>query len=250
MHHALNPQAEQVIAHFEALNIGGKTVCCPYFNNKKVGVRAGLRVLVGKGSPQEIEEEAKILAIKKRVDLATLGEQALRAFLIDEKLGIDCSAFAYYVLEAEYRARGNALRIRPLSNSPLRRMIAAWRPIENINVKTLAADINSHEIALSEVQAGDLIVLLGTGDAHDLDHVLVVESVDNNTLQYVHSLWWKSDGKYGGRIRHGQIHMTDPTKPLAQQQWEEDGKSDDANETFWRAKGANRLQIRRIGPVA
>lgn len=245
----LSKPAKDMIAHYEALSIGGKSIRTPYYNNKRAGVRGGLRVLVGKGSPSDIEEEVKIISLKKHLDLTTISQEDITHFLVDNNIGVECSGFVYHVLNAEKKATNQKPLAKLLSfpsQSLLRKIITRFRPIENTNVKVLGNEKNGTITPLSDITAGDLIIMLGTGDSHDLDHVLIVTDVDNDVVSYAHSLNWKQDGKYNHGIRRGTIMITDIKKPLAQQVWEESGESGEKNETLWRATTANELMIKRI----
>ena len=250
-HSTLNQAAKNILEHYQQLSIGGQTVRCPYYNNKRTKSRAALRVLVGKGSPSEIEEEALLIALRKKINLAELSEEELTAFFVDNKLGVDCSAFAFYMLNAEKNGKLRKKIYIP-SKNPIRKIISSLRTVENVNVKTLVHPKNSVAVDLAQIQAGDMITMIGTGENHNLDHVLIIEQVGYKnggakTISYVHSLWWKADGKYDHGIKHGIIEITDNKKPLIEQQWTEAGFSKSPkNETLWRAETAKELEIRRL----
>src|SRR3989344_4173036 len=97
----LSKNALDVMEQYLHLPFAKQHISCPYFNNKRSGIRGGLRALIGKGSPEEIAEEAKILAMKEHVLLNTLANDALKQFLVNHTIGIDCSGFVYHVLAAE-----------------------------------------------------------------------------------------------------------------------------------------------------
>ena len=250
---SLSAQANKLIDHYFNISLGKHTIPCPYFNNKKMKVRAGLRVAVGKGSVTEIEEELSLVALREKVDLSALNKKEITQFATDHNIGIECSGFVYYVLSEELKATKNTSlkkHIRPLSKNPLRRTLASLRPAENTNVATLISDKNTKDILLKEVQAGDLILMMGTGEKHDLNHVLLISKVEykNNvpkTIEYVHSLQWKTDGIYHG-VRRGTITITNIKKPLATQTWVERKKSGDDNETLYRVKTAEMVKIGRV----
>ena len=79
-----------IIEAYLHMPIGKHTVACPYMNNKKTKVRAGLRVHLGKGSVEDIVQEIAIIARKKHVDLASLSQEEVKKFLVDNAIGIDC----------------------------------------------------------------------------------------------------------------------------------------------------------------
>jgi hypothetical protein len=59
----LSPGAQQLIHDYLNLPCGTmKGIRCPYINNARLRQRGQLRVLVGKGTPREIIEEANIIS--------------------------------------------------------------------------------------------------------------------------------------------------------------------------------------------
>ena len=66
----LSLKAQKLIDNYLSLPFPGvEGARCPYFNNAKLHARGQLRVLIGKGTPQEIVEEAKIISIQYRAGL-------------------------------------------------------------------------------------------------------------------------------------------------------------------------------------
>ena len=131
---SLSPQALKVVSAYRSLPFEGVTgVSVPYFNNKRTGNRGGFRAHKGKGSPEELVEETLIYAKQKNISLHTLSSEKIKQFMVEHKLGIDCSGFAFYILDAEARVRNTKLA-RLLSftrKSFLRRLIARFRTVEN-----------------------------------------------------------------------------------------------------------------------
>lgn len=252
MKSSLSPQTLALKTHYFNLSVGEKTLPCPYFNNKKTKTRAGLRVLIGKGNPKEIEEEAELIALRAHLDLNSYTEEQLQRFLIEHNLGSDCSSYIFYMLDAESQGKLRKQIKLPAKTSVLRKMLAKIRTAENVNVRTLVLDTNSSPITLSKIQAGDIISMLDTGVGDRLDHVLLVHEVvykDNlpQTLYYSHALQWKADGKYNHHVRDGIIEIIDINTSLIEQSWSERNLgNEDANETYWRAKTAQVLDIRRL----
>jgi len=251
----LSPQSIQTINSYLHLPFPERQVSCPYYNNKHSKVRGGLRVLVGKGSVDDIVEEAKIISLKEKIDLEKLDNTELKHFLVDHNLGIDCSAFAYYVLDAELKAKGkggikNHLKFPDVKN-PLRKLLIKLRTVENTQTKTMAHQKNSKEIKLTDILPGDLIIMLNSGESADRDHVLIVHKIDYENdapkiIYYSHSLNWSIDGKYNHGVRQGTIEITDIDKPLSEGKWIEAGKESKENETLMRARRAGELLIKRL----
>jgi len=275
----LSPATLKIIDSYLNLPFPGRTVKAPYYNNRRAALRGGLRVLIGKGSPEDIAEEALIISLRERIDLTSLDNETLKKFLVDNKLGIDCSGLAYYILDAECRTRqlGTLKKyiVRPYVKNPLRKLLITLRPIENTGVKTFGHPLNSSIVKIADCKPGDIIVMLASGQAHDYDHILVVHEVERQTspnpssveegkrepspsqrrgqgevssltIHYTHSLQWRTDGLYNHGVSQGTITVTEPTSSLLDQTWIEKGATGAANETLERAKQAKELHLRRL----
>ncbi len=250
----LSEEAKKTINSFFNLKIAKNTVKTPYFNNQYSKVRAGLRVLIGKGSATEIEEEAKIISLKQKINLEDLSEENARKFLTDNNLGIDCSGFAFYVLEAEVKAKlkGNLSKsIRFEKASFARKLIRKIRTIENINVQTLTLDSNSKKISLKNIKPGDFIITLKSGSKSDRDHIVVIEKIVYQdqvpkTIHYAHSLQWSTDILDEHGVRRGKIEIIDIEKSITEQNWIEQEKTNQQNETFTRFRDGKETEIRRL----
>jgi len=246
--------------------IGVSGVRCPYFNNARLGQRGQLKVLVGKGSPEEIVEEAKIISTQYRKDVFDKNgvfnahvehpaehEQAecIRQFLVDNNLGVDCSGFVTNVLQKHFYEIKKIdftkkLFITPKKNF-LRWLISRLRPVEQISVNVYANDKNTVVVNdLQMIQPADLIILLKTGPNKNHDHILLVTETDGNKIKYAHARAWSGEGKYGHGVSQGVITITNPEKGLLEQAWEEKDKTGQDNETYLEAKRATILQTRRI----
>lgn len=254
MQKELSPPAKEIIHAYLNLHIGSDSCNAPYFNNRTTGIRGGLAVQVGKGSPQEITDEASLIAAKKRIDISGFDAKSAKQFLVDQKLGIDCSGFTFHVLNAEVQARTGKTLAKtitfPLITNVIKRILAKHAPVTRTGTRSLAHDANSSEIPLADVQTGDMIIMLGYGPKKDRDHVSVVESVEAeaNTIivHYIHSLAWDSDGKYNHGVRRGTITIADSSKPLTEAVWEEQGATGNKNQTLKNAQNAQYLGIRRL----
>lgn len=233
----------------ETLAVIEKYKDVPYFNNKTIGKRAGLRVEAGKGSPKEIYEELETMARLNKINLKDLSIEDKRRLMVENDIGIDCSGFAYYILNEESLGRGkgnisNHLHFVKFSN-PIRRLIAKLRPIENSDVITFADNNNSKLISLREVQAGDIVTMIGSRN-----HILIVENIEYkdslpNIIHYVHAIAWPTDGEYGHGIHRGTIEIVDHGKTLLEQNWIELNKTGPENYTYYRAK-ESLTELRRL----
>lgn len=278
----LSEKALTVIDQYTHFKIQNAVTSIPYYNNNHKKIRAALRALVGKGSPKDIFDETEISLIKDGVRSANIGavqngsfvpaeltSDVLRKFLVDQNIGIDCSGFAYYVLNAESIARKKGTLDRhlhfPLSKGIIQKIRCKLRPIENTNVRTLAHDKNSRIIALDTIEPGDMITMInnmgGTatepekteknnevGEARN--HILVINQIEYQnfipiTIHYTHSMAWPTDGEYGHGVRTGDITILDIKKPLTEQLWSELGKTGSENYTLARALNS-RTEARRL----
>ncbi len=269
----LTPRALSVIdqyLHFKVgagLSAGRQAVCSvPYFNNKTVRARASLRAEIGKGSPKDIYDEAQAMLIKQHVSIDTLADESLKKMLADNNIGIDCSGFAYYVLNAESAEAGKGPLDKHISfvncKGILGKMRAKFRPAENCDVTTLADDKNSRIIPLNETSPGDIVTMIGDQSSSPLisnlqspisserDHILIIHQVDYQNfsafkLYYSHAVAYPEDGLYGSGVKQGTVEITDSKKTLTEQEWIENGKSGDANRIYLRAL-KSKTELRRL----
>lgn len=256
MNQTLSLQALQIINSYLKLPFHGKHVSCPYFNNRRARVRAGLRALVGKGSAEDIVEEATIISLREKINLEKLNNEELKKFLVGHHLGIDCSALAYHILDAEARARGlgslHKILKRPWFKNPFRRLLVKLRPIENTGVGTLNHEVNSLEVNLKDVLPGDMIIMMGAGPKQDYNHVFLIHEVATNSpleggkggvvIHYTHSFQYPTDGLYNHGVRQEKIEITDINKPLLEQSWSESQMKD-------YARGAKEFKIKRLKAI-
>jgi len=223
-------------------------VVCPYFNNKQLGQRGQLKALVGKGTPEEIVEEAEIIAKKKNINLEEINAEETKQFLVEKNIGIECSGFITNVLFEKYKDSNINFfkKIHIPTKNIWRKIISRMRPVENINVLTYFDEHNSHEVKkLEDVKSGDLIIMLQTKNL-ERNHIILITDKNNDKIKYVHATRWSSEGKHNHGIRRGKIKITDPTKNILDQIWIEKEKTGEDNETYTEAKTAKTLQIKRL----
>lgn len=252
---SISKEALETINSFEYLPLP-KKIKCPYYNNKREKLRAGLRPLIGKGSPQEIADEAEIVSLREKFDIKNASEESLKKFLVDKNMGIDCSGFVYYVLDSESNSKGLG-SIRKYIQFPkkwtfIRRLIAKLRPIENTSVTVFSDNHNSKVVNLKEIRPGDFISITHNKDEDKInDHIIIIKSVfyeDNVpiSIEYVHSMAWPTDGVFDHGISQGKISVNNIDSPVQDQIWEEKGTTGDVNFTQKRAKLSNNVEIRRL----
>jgi hypothetical protein len=246
----LPPHTKKIISLYLSLPIGTKP-SCPYFNNRRGKSRVGLRVLTGKGLPVEIAEECHILGRIFRTDVNTLSTDKLKEFLVKNNLGVDCSGFAYHVLNTlskEKTGKSIGLQMKSIRSGFLGKIIAQMRPAENLGVNSFHSEKNSKPIKASDASPGDIITFIGTGNDKTYNHILVVTSIektdDVTRISYAHSYSWPSDGLYNHGVREGDIlvHGDD----LLSGTWKEQGQLGEENYTYLSAKNAKEVSLRRL----
>ncbi len=250
----LSTRALSVIDQYLHFRVGNAECSVPYFNNKTVRARAALRSTIGKGSPQEIFEELKSLLVKGHVDELLVTNDLLKKTLTDNNIGIDCSAFAYYVLNAESveSKKGNLDKHIHFINCHglIGKMRCALRPIENCDVATFVHDKNSKKISIKDILPGDIITMIGGPVNSDHDHILVINQVEYQNfipikIHYTHSVAYPEDGIYGTGIKEGTIEIVHTSTPITEQLWTEGGKRGVENRLFIRAQKST-TELRRL----
>lgn len=268
----LSSGAQKLI--YDYLNLpftGINGVRCPYFNNWKLRQRGQLRVLIGKGLPKDIVEEAKIVSLQYHLGLFDkaghcclhsshsneVTPEIIRKFLIDHNLGIDCSGFVVHVLHKHYleTKKINILRKIKINSQKnlLRLLIFKIRPVENIGVKTISQEINSQIILnlnvdtdFSKIKPGDFFVMLETGPQKKRNHIILVTESNKKSIKYAHARAWSTEGQYGHGVAVGEIILDKPGKNILEQTWQEKNEINEKNETFLEAKNAKSFTIRRL----
>jgi hypothetical protein len=247
---SLSAQALKVVSAYESLPFDEVTgVSVPYFNNKRTGNRGGFRAHKGKGTPEEIVEEALIFAKQKNLNLSTLTPAQVKEFLVEHKLGVDCSGFVFHILSAEARSRGITLgsRLSFAHKSLLRRIIARFRLVENTSVLDFVR--NSKEISLSEIAPGDIITIVPPQSSSDRDHMLVILSVEGTNVTYAHSMQYSVDGTWNHGLKRGHFIIRDPLAPLHLQEFSE-GATPGTDLPLVGILSRSDVSVRRILPVS
>ena len=203
---------------------------------------------------------------KNHIQPAQISDEGLKELLTDQNIGIDCSGFAYYVLNAESEEAGKGSLDKHLSfvncTGIVGKIRCSLRPIENCDVSTLADNKNSRIIPNAEIKPGDMVMMVGSSitssDAIDTttatdperDHILVIHQIDYQNftpfkLYYSHAVAYPEDGVYGTGIKQGTIEIVDVNKPITEALWTEDSKTGTNNRIYNRAQKSN-TQVRRL----
>ena len=250
----LAPRALDVIDQYIHFKVGNAVCAVPYFNNRTVRARAGLRAESGKGSPKDIFDAVQEMLVKQHIPPEDLAGESLKKVLADSGIGIDCSGFAYYVLNAESEELGKDAIDKHISfvnsHGLFGKIRSALRPAENCDVATLAADANSRVIPLAEAGPGDIITMTGGPENGDRDHILVIHQADYQNfsafkLYYSHAVAYPEDGLYGSGARQGTIEIVDTKKILTDQLWSESGSLEGAARIHSRAQ-RSKTELRRL----
>lgn len=243
-----------IIEQYKNFKVENAVCSVPYFNNKHTGNRASFRVESGKGSPKDIYEEIEQKAIRDKFDMKSFSSDSLKKFLVDNDIGIDCSGYAYYILNEESLSLGKGTLDRhlsfPFAKGIWGKIKSKFRPIENAGVQTFAHDKNSKVISIKDVQVGDIITMVGGPDNGERDHILIIYQIEYQNflptvIHYTHAVAWPTDGEYGHGIHEGKIEITGLEKNLVEQSWRENGKVGEENYTFTRAQRSV-TELRRL----
>lgn len=222
-------KVKKLITDYTRLKFYETEVITPYYRNVK-RVRAELRSLAGKGSPEEIGEETIIYAKLRGVDLSTLSSSQIREFMQSQGIGIDCSGFVSHLLNEWSKAIGKGRldsHIRFPKASIYRRLIRRVRFIENLSADVLSSQENSVEIGVKAILPGDMIRLKGLQHG---DHIAIITRVeydsDGMPIQFEYSHSSEQYGENNG-VKKGRVRIKDLNSGLKDQEWletDENGK--------------------------
>lgn len=215
-------EMQKQIDRYFNLDIGGKKIAAPYFRNSKMQT-ASLKVMAGKGDPDEIELETTIWAKVKGFDLFAATPDEIRKFMLKMHIGIECSGFVSNVLDkylfsTRKKHLINYLQFTDQSfRARLRRFL---RPIENINANTLTSELNCKKITnLNDIRPGDLI--RSKGKQSNSHHVGLITDVDKEDGVIIRFGYVNSNENYEDEngVRYGEVVITNPNGELKDQQW-------------------------------
>ncbi len=223
----------KIINKYKALNLGGKDVRCPYFIN--VRKAKDLRAMVGKGTPEEIELEAKMWEKLKGADFNEMTEKEIRQFLIDRGIGIDCSGFIMHVLnEWHLEVIGKPIwgKFKIPNKSIIGKISYVLKPVQKLGAEIMTNSENAKKVSINKVKPLD--VIRSKGKKKNSHHIMLVTKVvkdDNGNTREIHYI--NSSEQYGddNGTREGKIVIKDSTEPLQNQEWIDPDK-DGTNHTY------------------
>jgi hypothetical protein len=223
---------EEFLEDFFALQIvPGKRVRIPYWRNRFLagGLRRIQGPFGGKGTPGQIRKITLKKAKEAGLDLSKMTSVQIRQFMKRKKIGLDCSGFAFQILEFLFPGFWRWLKMAPgKSHNPIRRFNAA----------ALALPENTVEVRrIDDARIGDLIPLRFKRRG-SVDHVMVVVDVAKGKIVYAHS---SSITPVSGP-HLGEIRVVNSKKRLGEQEWLEMTREGRSLGKFW----VRELGVRRI----
>lgn len=179
----------RVFFQYTHLSLGGKEIVCPYWMNKTKQDVFG--PLGGKGKPEEIVEVVEKEAKEAGINLDHLSAKAIISFMKRKKIGVDCSGFVYWALDAFDREQGGNGIKDDIPGS-------AGRYIkERASVKMMVQASRKID-KISQIKVGDLLV------NEKINHVAIVLSVeriaDNSEIRITYANSKKPRGVYSEMI--------------------------------------------------
>ncbi len=228
------PLVQNKIEEYKNLKFGQNLVCTPYYINASKS--KDLRVMVGKGTPEEIIMEAKIWAKIKGINLDQTSSADIKKFLEEKGIGIDCSGFVVHIMNEWVKLQTHKpiwhfVKVR--NHGILGGLKYRLKPVENIGAEVLTNEDNCDKIEIKDVQPGDLI--RSKAKKNNGHHIMLVTQVelDDKTNLPTRITYTHSSPYYGdlNGIKTGDIKIVDINKPLQDQEWLEKDENGE-NHTF------------------
>jgi len=211
---------KKFLRDFLALEIvPGKKVRLPYWRNKRlVGGRWQQGPEGGKGTPAQLRRITLEKARQAGLDLTKMKASQIRKFMRQKRIGLDCSGFAFQVLQFLFPGFWRGLKKAPgRSKNPRRRFNAA----------ALTSPANTVRVdKVENILPGDLIPFSFKGKK--IDHVAVVVEKRPKQIIYAHS---SQKTKVEG-VHLGKIKIISSGQNLAEQEWEEKIKTGESLKKF------------------
>lgn len=167
------------------LTLGGKIVPTPYRIN--IPYQPDRRKY-GKSDPETLIADTTGLAKEQGVELDGLTKEGLRKFMEKNELGIDCSGFAYHLLD---------YLLKELDKGGMEG--AGFPPASRTNVNLLTSAEFSVQVEIYDLRPADLIKLNSSGE---IPHVLVM--LDQSGYAHSSKLT-EVTGVHTGTIKDGKL---------------------------------------------
>src|SRR3989344_172647 len=197
-------------------SLEGKRVVLPYVLDQS---RWRFWRSCGKGSPEEIKREMKNALCNMKYDLNAMSEGEISHFMRQHKLGVECSGFAFNVLNDYVRMTTGQPLTQQLLRYPgiighVENLLLQYQRLRRISADTLTSDLNTVPVQTArDVRPGDLIRLSPNDWCGK--HVAVIVDNDGRTIKYAHS----SRQTVEQGPHYGEIEITEPDSGLEHQNW-------------------------------
>lgn len=210
----MRTELKEFLGNFFALEIvSNRRVRIPYWRNKFLD--GGRRIegpFGGKGKPEQIKRATLQKAGQAGIILETMTSVQIRQFMGQNRIGIDCSGFAFHILNFLQPDFWRGLKMAPGTSK---------NPVRRLNAAALTSKENTLAVGkVSSIQVGDLIPMSFGGKK--IDHVLIVVNINDREIIYAHSSSkTPNDGPHLGKIE-----IVDKNLGLKEQEWLEKTKQD------------------------
>ncbi len=194
------------------LLIGGKEVVCPYWIDSLKKLKHGPGG--GKASPQEIIVHTNSKAKESDIDLNKQSEHEIVLFMKKNRIGVDCSGFAFWMLNAlDLEKGGNGIADDiPNSRGKIIKIRASTKMLTDEGISFFVQKIN-------EIKPGDMIRLKG---GHHLAVVLEIEKdKDGNTEKIIYTHSSSCFFTIISGVHKESIIIKDSEKGIQEQDWQE-----------------------------
>lgn len=214
--HTLPEQAQKLADRYFHITVQGTDAACPYHIN--TNLRSTNRALVGKGTPEEIETAAELFFKRYALTVTPGDSQELRTFLESCGIGVDCSGFTTWILDAMTQTNLQRRLWQCLTIPGLRgKIVRTLRPVQNISARLLTNQHNSTPVTdIRTIRPGDLL-RVSNGN-----HVVIISEVGTNESgEACYFQYYQSSCMYGSDsgVRSGYTQITHPHGYLKDQHW-------------------------------
>lgn len=180
------------------LNFFGNKVWAPYRINIPFNSD---RRRYGKWPPKRLRKDVIEIANERGFDIKNSSASEIRIFMEKELLGIDCSGFAYHILD---------YMLHNYSKSSMTKLGFPWASSTNVDLLTSEKfSIRTDEI-VKNFRPGDMI-RFGTSSLNG-QHIIVIISTSKHEVKYAHSV-------YPVGVSFGVIEIDNPDRSIFTQRW-------------------------------
>jgi len=213
---------QEIFDSYTRLSIDGKEIVCPYWmNNLEKGIYGPLG---GKGKPLEIVQAVVRESKRENIDLNTFSPEEILLFMKMKGIGVDCSGFVFWMLnEFDIEKGGNGISDDIPGAKGLFTQRASVKMLTNENLCRL---INIS----ADIKVGDMLQIR-RGKHIAIIFSIVKEDGVVKEITYAHC----SSGKYTkiSGVHLGKIIITDSSKGLEYQKWEETTPEGDSYKKYF-----------------